>query len=89
MKLSKESKKAGLKAPKCKALGKANAKGQQSATLKVKVGAGVAPGTYGLSFKVRGSRRQGAQGQDRSHAVGPFRTNGALVPHSGTKSPLP
>jgi hypothetical protein len=54
-KLPKKTKKAGLKAPKCKPLGKANAKGTRSATLKFKLTANTAPGTYKVSFKVSGS----------------------------------
>jgi hypothetical protein len=55
VKLPKKSKKA-LKAPKCKAIKKVKGKGNKSTTLKVKVLAGTAPGSYKLTFTVKGGK---------------------------------
>ena len=53
-KVPKKARKA-VKAPKCKALGKVKAGGKHSATLKFKIAEGASPGTYKVTFVVRGS----------------------------------
>ncbi len=55
VKLPKKSKGA-LKAPKCKSLGKITGKGKKTAKLKVKVAADAAPGSYKLTFTVKGGK---------------------------------
>ncbi len=54
-KLPKKSK-GILKAPKCKSLGNLKAKGKKSVTLKLKVAADAAPGTYKVTFTVKGGK---------------------------------
>ena len=53
-KVPKKSRKS-VKAPKCKTLGKVKSKGKKSATLKLKVSADAAPGTYKVTFKATGA----------------------------------
>ncbi len=54
-KLPKSSKQV-LKAPKCKPLKKVKAKGNKSATIKIKVASDAAPGTYKVTFTVKGGK---------------------------------
>ena len=44
-----------MKTPKCKVLGKVKASSKKSATLKFKVAEDALPGTYKVTFSVRGS----------------------------------
>ena len=59
-KLPKKAKKV-VKAPKCKVLGKVKASTKKSATLKFKVAGDASPGTYKVTFSVRGSSGKAAK----------------------------
>jgi hypothetical protein len=59
-KLPKKAKKA-MKAPKCKKFGKLAADGKRTATLKFKVKNSAKPGTYKLTFQVKGSAGKAAK----------------------------
>lgn len=59
-KLPKKAKKA-MKAPKCKKFGKLAADGKRTATLKFKVKGNAKPGTYKLTFQVKGSAGKAAK----------------------------